>query len=131
MKIPSFKRIIKDKFPEEQLEWLDLLLSPLNSFMDEIAKGLNKKITVTENMDGEIKQITVDGTYPLKVKWDLPTRPQIGIVGQVTNPNGTPVTLTAAPYVNWTFNQSGQIEIKQVLGVPAGKHTITMLFLNK
>lgn len=113
---PSYSRILREKFPAD-LTWLQQLIQPLNSFMTDVSQALTNRLTVGENMDAELKDVTCDGVYPIKVAWSRTTKPGYGIIGKVEMLDGSSVTLPAALTLVWSFNQAGQIEISDVIGL--------------
>ena len=130
--VPSFKKILRAKFPQD-LKWIPLLLGPLNSFMEDVQLGLNKRLNITQNFDGEVKSIKLDGTYPIKLAWGRDSKPTIGFIGSIAMLDGSDVTLAGAVFPLWEFNQQGNIQINQIVGLSDDaadkKYNITMIFL--
>ena len=128
--IPSFKRILREKFPSD-LKWMGLLLTPLNSFMEDISLALNKRLTISQNMDAELKQITVNGSYPVKVSWGRPSRPTVGLIGKIERSDNSSVSLSNAASLVWSYNQAGQIQIDGMPGLDdtsIKQYKITLVF---
>lgn len=113
---PSFTKILREKFPSD-LTWLGNLLTPLNSFMSDVSLALANRLTVGQNMDAELKTITCDGVYPITLAWGRTQKPGYGIIGKVEREDGSSVTLPAAITMVWSFNQAGEIEISDVIGL--------------
>lgn len=131
MKTPSFKKLIIEKFPE-QAGWVGGMITPINSFMDDIVNGLNKRLTIRENLNGDILSFTTSGQYPIKIKWDRPTKPTIGWIGGISRVNGATIDLTTAVTLIWSYNQEGQVQIDNLIGLDdsASKtYKITTIFL--
>jgi len=57
MRIPTIKRILKGDIPDSP-DWFDKILSTLNQFMDAAITCFSGRITFTENMLCEIKELT-------------------------------------------------------------------------
>lgn len=56
MKLPEIKRISREDLPDAP-DWIANLLTPLNSFMDTVYRGLNKNITLQDNIQGAIRDL--------------------------------------------------------------------------
>lgn len=127
-RIPPLARLQLEDFPK-QTEWIGRLLEPLNSFFERVTSALNKSLTITDNFLGAIKTVELNGTWPVKVAWELPQRPVTVLVGQIVRSDNTAFTLTDAVQVQWTFNQNGQLQINGVTGVTPSsgtKYTVTL-----
>lgn len=114
-KIPQLQRLLAENFPNQA--WIEPLIRNLNQFMDEVISGLNKELTIEDNMAAMIKVVEVDGVYPLKLAWNLSRRPISTVVGNVELSDGTPLTLSTAVQVQWSYNQAGQFQIDNVVGI--------------
>jgi len=115
-RLPPNQRLSQEDFPD-QADWIERLIAPINTFMERLTAVLNKGITVNDNMAGAITTVEFNGTWPVKVAWNLSQRPVSVLVGQVSRSDGASFTLTAAVQVQWQFNQSGQLQIDGVTGV--------------
>ena len=127
---PTVKQILTENLPTgKDFAWLvPVLISPLNLFMDQVSRALNRRLTVTENMDGDIKTVTLDGTFPVKIAWDR-SRPKSVIVGGWSQSTGTTAAPTATVGIDWSFNQSSEIQIDAVYGITpaaATKYSLTL-----
>jgi hypothetical protein len=133
-KLPPIRRISTEDFPE-QAGWIEKLTSPVNEYMERTTTALNRSLTINENFAGEMRDITVDGTYPIKLAWNLSARPRAVIVGGIARTNGGSYTLTDAVQVKWSFNQAGQLQIDGLAGTldpapaAATKYYITLVCL--
>lgn len=128
-KLPSFKRIIGDALGEfENLR--EPLVVPLNAFMESISRALNNRLTFSENMDSQVITFTADGQYPIKLSWERPSRPRAVWIGQISRVDGAPAALSSAVTLDWAFNQSGQIEIADIVGLTpsnSDQYSITII----
>ncbi len=115
-KIPPISRVSQEDFPE-QASWIGRLIDPINSFVERTVAVLNKGLTVGDNMAGAMKLVEVNGTWPVKVAWELSARPMSVLVGNVYRTDGASFSLTDAVQVQWQFNQSGQLQIDGVTGI--------------
>lgn len=125
MKLPSIKRLVQEEI-DTKTGWLPKLLSPLNSFLESVYQALNKGLTVKDNLDGEVKDIELDGTYPYLIKWDRKSPPKAAwIVYSDTTPS-------AGVFLHWEYTVNGQFSIKAVEGLSptsASKVTIRVIIL--
>jgi hypothetical protein len=129
-RVPPVRRISTEDF-KEQSGWIEKLVAPINSYFEQMTTALNRGLTVNDNMAGEIRTVEVDGTYPLKLAWSL-GRPSVVIVGNTALSSGASLTLTDAVQVQWSYNQSGQLQIDNVVGVTPSattKYKLTLLVL--
>lgn len=55
-KLPEIKRISREDLPESP-DWVNNLLSPLNSFMDTVYRSLNKSLTFQDNIQGQVRDL--------------------------------------------------------------------------
>jgi len=99
-------------------EWAQKLIVPFNMLIDAIQAALNRALTLGENMSAKLVEVEIDGTYPVKLAWDLPAKPVSVLVGDVYRSDGTDMTLTEAVFVQWSYNQNGQLQIDNAVGFP-------------
>ena len=119
--LPPINRLTLEDFPTEQRKWLGQLIQPLNQFIESVYSALNRNLTVSENCSGDIKLVELDGTFPVKLSWSLRSKPVAVLVGNVYKSDGSSLTLSAACFVQWSFNQSSQLQIDSVVGItPSG-----------
>lgn len=62
MKPRYIKRIIKDDFPLDVQEWIDTLLYPLNSNIEQNSQILSKNISLNDNIAADVRTLTVSGS---------------------------------------------------------------------
>lgn len=108
--LPPIRRILKEGF-EEQSSWISGLLDPINRFFDSVVSAMDRNLTIKENFSGDMRTVTVDGTFPVKLSWDLKAKPVSVLVGQVSP--SVPRTVQA----QWSFNQSNQLQLDSVSGI--------------
>lgn len=114
-RVPAIRRIIPESFKD--VPWIGKLASPINVFMEETIRLFQKNLNFTDNFDGQVLNITAEGQYPLLVRWDRPNKPIALWIGAVYRNNGANISFTVAPFINWSFNESRQIEITSILGL--------------
>ena len=128
--LPSLKRILSESFPE--VKWIGRLLGPLNQFIEEVVRALNNELTIAANMDGVVKTVMVDGTYPVKFLWTRASRPTVAWIGQCREVSGPHTPLGAALFLDWEFTGDGQIKINEIAGLsdsPTAKFYVTIIAL--
>ncbi len=82
MRLPSISRIVVDQLPKDVQKWIGLVVDPLNSFMLTIKNGLNKGITINDNLSGAVKTVTVSGNS-VEFTYESSRAPKAVIVGNV------------------------------------------------
>jgi hypothetical protein len=82
MNIPSSTRILTEALPAEVRKWIAFVIEPINSFMLTIKNGLNKGITINENMAGAIKTVRVSGGA-VSFAYTSSSRPQAVLIGNL------------------------------------------------
>lgn len=112
-KIPPLRRLSMEEFKEQ--EWIAPLLTVVNDYFERSTSAFNRSLTINDNFAGEIRTVDIDGQFPLKLSWSLGARPTAVLVGSVYRSDGA--SLTTAPQVCWSFNQSGQLQIDSVPGL--------------
>ena len=128
-KIPAFRKIIIEQFPE--VKWISRLAFPLNRFIEEVSRALKNGLTVSENMDGAVKQFTTEGSYPIKLAWTNVNRPKLCIIGKIEKADGSDPSLTSAVTLDWAFNGQ-ELVINNVMGITpssSSKFVITIMAL--
>ena len=117
-RLPTFKRIVIDRLARYK-DLQEPLFNVLNSFMENVNRALNKRLTFGDNFDGEVLTITDDGQYPHLVAWGRSQRPQALWIGQIARVDGDALNLPVAVSLEWAFNQNRQIEITNIIGLGA------------
>lgn len=62
MKPRYIKRIIKDDFPDDVKPWIDTLLYPLNSSIEQTSQILQKNISLIDNLAAEVRTLQIVGS---------------------------------------------------------------------
>lgn len=129
--VPSKRRLVIEDF-KSQISWIDKLIQPINEYMESTTSALNKALTIRDNFMGDIRTVELDGTWPTKLSWNLAARPTAVLVGNAVKSSGASLSLSSAIQVQWSFNQSGQLQIDDVVGItpsPSLKYKLTLVIL--
>jgi hypothetical protein len=133
MIIPSFKRLAKQDYPQDQQPFIEKLGFIINNSFDIMYEALNKKLTVRENFAGTLREVVVrvdaDGVPvgTVGIALDTGNRVQYLQVHTVTDVDNTSVYPTAMPYISFTQTQTGLI-FNHIAGLPAGTNFRLKLF---
>lgn len=111
MKISNNKRYVVEEFPEAVRAWIDKLISPLNSFIEQVYQALSKNITLADNIKAKVYKtaITANQTYPIKLSYDLNERPTSVTIGQI-HENPTEASPLPVHCMTWVYN-NGTLEV--------------------
>lgn len=110
MKLQGFKRIVKENFPEEYRELVDILGNSINSLAEDILNATNKNLSVDDNLRMEYKDIEVsmgtNGTPKMltQFKTSLSGRIRGMSVIKVENSTSPGTAPNDAPFLTWTVN---------------------------
>lgn len=118
-KLPIQNQILPETFPSEQKKWLPQLLQPINYFIQNVIRALNKNLTFNENFAGDVLTVTIDGTYPLDVRWINNSKPTLAWIGSCREVSGTHATITTALYLDWEMSSVGEFRINKIAGLSA------------
>lgn len=131
MKLPSIKKILTENFAD--LEWAPRLLDPLNAFIESVVQGLNNQLTISENFDGVVTRLVVDGIYPQKFQWKRTAKPTVAFIGGIS-PIGSATTPTDAVSLYWDYDGQGGFRVLDVPGLAAtttNKYSVTIVALTR
>lgn len=101
-------------------------------FAEDLWKGFNKSVTVSENMDGAILSFQTDGTYPLYLSWPNRNRPTVAWIGFCREVSNVHTTVSSAPYVDWEMAADGRFKINTITGIspsPSNRFNIKIIAL--
>lgn len=121
--LPPINRIVKEDFKDEP--WAEKLLWPINRFFESVVQALNRNITISENMRGFVKQLTITGgSYPIQFTPDMPgnVTPTDVWVTSMRRVDGT--TTTSAVSIDWEIASNSQIQINNITGLTSGEKYI-------
>jgi len=115
-KIPPLRRMRAEDFPDQN-EWIGRILEPINTYFEANTAALNKGLTLDDNFAAAIKTVEIDGNFPVRISWDLSVPPKTVLVGAVRLASGATADLFHTPGIQWSYNQSGQLQIDAVFGI--------------
>lgn len=125
MKLPSFKRIVKQDFPADQSKLIDALGFSLNNGIEALYDALNKKVSLRDNMLCNVKDVdvTVDASGKVVNGGVFNTELPTGILGmqiiKADNLTNTSVYPTSAPWPSYLIVSNG-ISLLNVTGLQPG-----------
>lgn len=118
-KVPQVKRLLVDEFPDQP--WIEPLIQSLNQFMDGVVSNLNNGLTVEDNMAGIVREVELDGNMPLKIAWNLNSKPKSVLVGDWYKTDGSTKDLVLATTAD-TSSGSNQLQnVASTTGLRAGQ----------
>ncbi len=131
MKLPTIKKIVREDVKDAP-SWINAIIDPINTFMENVYTALNKNITLTDNISSFVKEITyrTPSTYPngvanMSFVNQLRSRATGVLVMQVVDSS----TYEPRTCSNIAWNESvNGIVIFTILGLEASKtYTIRLL----
>lgn len=129
-KLPTIKRLLQEDF-KDQSSWIGRLLSPLNQFLEAVTSSLNKGLTFSDNHAAEIRTVTLDGNFPVRVSLSsLRARPSLVWKARLERQDGQAVVLATAFDFTWSYQSEGNgISIDSVVGITPTASTKYLLTL--
>lgn len=125
MKLPSFKRIFDTDFDQQYKQLVQTLSATINIGFETVYEALNKKVSLAENIQCTLKDITlvVDSTGKpinrIAFTSDIPNMRVIGTqVIKVTNLKNSSTYPTGGVFITFIETNTG-IEIQHVTGLVA------------
>lgn len=103
--LPVIKRFLTEDFPDQK-SWIGGLFYPLNLLLNTIYSALSNGITLSQNMQAQVKTVPVTGlnasvTFPYQYS---PASPIGCSVINVVQTNSPAVTLRSAVGCLWTYS---------------------------
>lgn len=134
MKLPSLRRMYTQDFPPENADLVTALADVLNINLQVVYDALNKKVSLTDNIDCIFKDVSVvvgANGVPLSstiFTLDDKTRNLQGLeVVRATNTTNSAVYPTGGIFITWQQVQTG-VQIQHVTGLPANnKFTLRVI----
>jgi hypothetical protein len=123
-KIPTFRRLFKSTWQES--------FSALNDFMRQVVSALNGRLTFGENFACVVRDVPLNGSYPVYFKWTLEAKPVGAFVIQCREDGATHVVPTDAIYADWEFGENSMIQINGVTGISpttTNPYTLTLVVI--
>jgi hypothetical protein len=133
MKLTNVKRIVAEDFAEEDRDLVNKLGGLVNEVFEQLAQGLNKNISIRDNMNEDIINVDVyvnaNGTplVPTQFKYILRGNcVGISVINAVNldNPANYPVS---APFVSFNQTSGSLITITNIKGLqPTTSYRLTL-----
>lgn len=114
-RLPDQQKIQAEDFPSEK--FMPKLLYPINRFFEEVIRALNKGLTLKENFNGDVITVTIDGTFPLDVRWTQTSPPVAAWIGRCREVSGDHTNFTDPLFLDWEMIQLGQFRINAIPGL--------------
>jgi hypothetical protein len=86
-RLPQSRKLLAEDFKDQP--WIAPLLASLNQFMDDVNSALKQSLTINDNFMGKILTVEVNGQFPVKLRWDIPSKPLSVVVGNWYRKDGT------------------------------------------
>jgi hypothetical protein len=126
--LPATKKISRADLGKDAPDWVNNLLSPLNSFIEQVYTALNKNITLPENVASQIINIEVNtpadysiGIFPsINFKRTLARKANLCIIGRAIEINTNSIFINGV-FPTWEDN-NGTIGIKYISGLENSKN---------
>lgn len=136
--LPTTKKIYRADLGKDIPVWVDSLLSPLNSFIEQVYTALDRNLTFPENVSSQIEVIefTTKSTYSsgndfeeISIKRKIPRYATFLIIGNVFNFSNPQIKFTTPIFPSWS-DENGLIKIRYISGLTnSTKYKIYLLIL--
>lgn len=131
MRLPTQKKVLKEDLKEAP-PWVDNLIQPINTFMENVYQCLNKNVTFYDNIASFIYTVTYKTpvSYPADVDVveflnQLKTKP-IGVIVLQVYDKANYEPAAGPVYVPWVEN-NGSITLGTITGLEAEKSYLVRL----
>lgn len=123
--LPELKRILREDLSDAEGEWVDRLLSPVNSFNEQVYSSLNNGLTIGDNVVGQImvKTFKTPATYiqnkafsPIEIEWKYKTPPRAVLIGAMRATDRDDI-ITNPLSLDWRLTGPGKIVIRFIVGL--------------
>lgn len=105
-KITSTKKFLKEDFPVEIRSWIDKLIAPLNSFLEQVYFALVNGLTLKDNLKCQVDEFTLEKAVSTqKYTWRLNERPTEVRLAHITETGGSPGVIPVHS-MQWLFNEN-------------------------
>jgi hypothetical protein len=136
--LPTTKKIYRADLGKDIPVWVDNLLSPLNSFIEQVYTSLDRNLTLPENVSSQIEAIefTTKSTYSsgndfdeISIKRKISRFATFLIIGNVFNFSNPQIKFTTPVFPSWS-DDNGLIKIRYISGLTnSTKYKIYLLIL--
>ena len=113
MKLPELTRLTREDFSDVEGDWVDKLISAMNSFQEQVYFGLNKNLTLSDNVVSQFKELefTTASDYEtlntwVDIKWShgMTEKPRAVLIAQLAEKSGNYIKNTTPVSLNWYLN---------------------------
>lgn len=124
MKLPSFRRIYKDDFQEDQKPLVEKLSFTINQGFEQLFLALGRNVSLSDNVACTVKDVEVEvdssGFPKIRTTFKLDSNSRVTqvVVGKADNLTNTNVYPTSGVFISWTQVDEG-ILINHIAGLPA------------
>jgi hypothetical protein len=131
-KLPTQKKILREDVKGAP-DWINSVIGPINSFMENVYTALNKNVTFSENIASFIKEITVTtpSGYPtmddIEFMSELKTK-ALGVTVMQAYEKSTYAPAPGPVYAPW-IEDNGSIILSQITGLEASKTYLIRLLV--
>ena len=128
MKLAAGNKLKSEEY-QDAGEWFPRLARFINVFLEQIYVLLSNRLTIKDNFDGQITEVVLDGTFPVKFAWNATSRPVAIIPGKLARVDGLDVSLAAAYSIDWSY-ADGSVSIAATPGLTsssANKYYLTLV----
>lgn len=129
-KLPSIKKITREDLKDAP-DWINQLISPLNSFMESVYQTLNKQVTFSENVACQIREVEFKtsstystGTFEaIEFVSNLKTKAKGLLLMQIYEKSDNFNAIKQAVSMDW-LDVNGTITIYHVSGLSDSKNYV-------
>jgi hypothetical protein len=108
-KLPTYRRLLARNWEEG--------FRAVNEFMRTVVSALQGQLTFSENFACMVREVPLDGSYPVYFAWTLPKKPSGAWVIKAREKSGAHVIPSDAIYADWEYTDRNQIQINSVTGI--------------
>ena len=131
MKLTKIARLRKDDLPGSP-DWATRLLTPINSFFENVYLALTNKLSFQDNFNAQIKTITISTPeLPYEFTPTITGKPIGVVLCQILKDTGSHETIASAVYIDWSY-QNGLITIHGITGIDGtSKYFLTIFHVHR
>ena len=136
--LPTTKKIYRADLGNDIPTWVDNLLSPLNSFIEQVYSAMDRNLTLPNNVSSQLESIefTTSSTYSasqtfpeISIRRTIPRYTTFVIVGNVMDSGNPQKKFTTPVFPSWS-DENGIIKIRYISGLTnSTKYKIYLLIL--
>jgi hypothetical protein len=135
--LPTTKKIYRSDLGSNIPLWVDNLLSPLNTFIEQVYTAFDKNLTIPNNISSQIETIefTTRAGYSsqefdeISIKRKIPRYATFAMIGNVIDYTNPQRKFTTPIFLSWS-DDNGTIKIRYISGLTnSTKYKIYILIL--